>query len=368
MFDQLKEKYNIAIYEKYKDSLVSFDDLVGDDCDGMSELFYLYNHRYLHWLSNDPNEAIKKGEVRFRRRFYKLLQRVGPGMLKCVQVLENRKQLDDPSSKEQDNPVKYPDRPVIFVSNHGFYDDVLASSLAAGRPAWIFWGNLPLLYNTFNGFASSLVGTVVVNRKNKASRAASISKALKVMEYGSDVIFFPEGGWNKTPEKPVLDLWRGVYTLSCEGKFEVVPVVHYIRDMEVLRKDNIIHTVIDDPIELYKMDEEEALKYLRDKLASWWWKMAERYGKSTRETEMKSFFTPEEKWETHLKKRLKEVDRYDSVSEKKSDFRSKNTAFPQDVFRPVANITNITVENALIIYNAQTIVVETERSNFQRRF
>ena len=368
MFDRLKEKYNTAVNEKYRDSLTSFDDLIGDDYEGMSGLFYLYNRRYLHWLSNDPDEAIKQGEVRFRRLFYKLLQKIGPGMLKCAQVIENRRQLEDPSSKEQDDPVVYPDRPVIFVSNHGFYDDALASSLAAGRPAWFFWGSLPLLYNTFNGFASALVGAVVVNRKHKASRAASVSKSLKVMEFGWDVIVYPEGGWNKTPEKPVLDLWRGVYTLSCEAKCAVVPVVHFIRDMEILRRDNAIHTVVDDPIPLYEMEEKEALTYLRDTLASWWWKMAEKYGRSTREAEMSGFSSPAEKWEAHLEKRMKHVDRYDSTSEKIADFRPKEKELPQDVFRPLADVTDITAKNARLILYAKHLVTEAVRSDFQRRF
>ena len=270
MFQKAKEKYNRKVYEQYSDCLNDISDLFGDGYDGMSNLFYLWNRRYLHWLDNDPEAAVSEKEIRFRRRFYKVLQKIGPSALKCTQVFENRKLLDDPDSTEDDTPVNLPDEPVIFVPNHGFHDDVLASVLAARRHAYPIVGSLPLQYNTFDGLASALVGGVCVNRYNKNSRSHSLAKALKVMEYGTDLIVYPEGGWNKTSERIVLDLWKGVYDISKAARCPVVPIVHFVRDMEVLDKKNLIHTVIDDPIKLYEMPMDEGLRYLRDVFASWW--------------------------------------------------------------------------------------------------
>ena len=289
-------------------------------------------------------------------------------MLECTQVYENRKSLNDPTTNESDNSVVLPDKPVIFVANHGFHDDVLASVLAANRHHYIIWGSIPLLYNTFNGFASSLVGAVCVNRKNTNSRAASIPKALKVMEYGTDILMFPEGGWNKTSEKLVLELWKGVYTLSCEAQCDVVPITHYVRDKEILDKKNIIHTVVDDPIPLYKMSQEEAMCYLRDIFASWTYKMMEKYGVSTREKELEGFSSSEEKWNAHLKERMKGVDRYDSSIEKCADYRPKHIIRPEDVFEPIANIhpENISVHNIKMVLDAKKIVKEAKANDYQR--
>ena len=370
MFKKQKQNYNEKVFYKYRDALCDFSDLIGDGCTGLSNMFYLLNTRYLHWLDNDPERAVYEKEIKFRRKFYKLLKLVGPSMLECTQVYENRKNLNDPTSIEADEQIKLPNKPVIFVANHGFHDDVLASVLAANRHPYIIWGSIPLLYNTFNGFASSLVGAVCVNRKNKNSRNASIPKALKVMEYGTDILMFPEGGWNKTSEKLALDLWKGVYTLSCAAQCDVVPITHYVRDMEILDKNNIIHTVVDDPIPLYTMSQDEAMQYLRDNFASWTYKMMEKYGRSTREKELKGFSNSQEKWRAHLSERMKGVDRYDSTIEKCADYRPRHIARPEEVFEPIAKLhpQNITVLNAKMVIEAQRLVIEAKENDFQRLY
>jgi len=365
-----KQEYEKKVFERYKDVLTSSNDLVGEGYDGMSNMFYLLNKRYLHWLSNDPSIAIKVNEIKFRRGFYEVLKRLGPNMLKCTQVMENRKTLNNNAIRECDEPVVLPDKPVIFVANHGFYDDALATVLAANRHAYIIWGSLPLLFNTFNGFASSLVGAVCVNRKNKSSRVALIEKAKQVMEYGTDVILFPEGGWNKTSEKLVLDLWKGVYTLSCETQCEVVPIAHYVRDMEILDKKNIIHTVVDAPIALYKMTQDEAITCIRDNLASWQYKMMEKYGQTTRNCELEGYISGKQKWHAHLKERMKSVERYDVSIEKCADYRPKEIVRTEDAFRAIANIReeNISALNIKMILDARRIVKSIEENDFQRLF
>ena len=363
-----KEKFNQQVFEQYKDSLNDFSDLIGDGYDGMSNLFYLINRKYLHWLDNDPDKSVLKDEVLFRRKFYKVLQKVGPSMLGCAQVIENRKRLDNPEYQGEDDKVILPDRPVIFVSNHGIRDDVLASVLAANRHAYLYCGSLPLFYNSFNGFATSLVGQIMVNRKNKNSRLASIDKSLRAMEYGADMIIFPEGGWNKTKENLVLDLWKGFYLLSKEGKYDVVPITHYVRDMEIVDKKNTLHTVVDDPIPLYEMTEDEAINYIRDNFATWEYKMAERYGQSTRSEELKGFNSSDEKWADHLEKRMVHVDRYDSSIEKVADYRPKDKIRIEDVFEPISNVENINPDNINIVSDAKRLVREKKNTDFQRRY
>lgn len=364
-----KELYKQEILERYKDSLNGIEDFLGDGYDDMSTLFYLVNRRYLHWMSNDPDEAVLEREVKFRRKFYELLKVVGPKMMGCTQVIENRNIINDPSSIEPDNGVILPDKPVIFVANHGFRDDVLATVLAAKRHAYLYCGSLPLFYNSFNGYATSLVGQIMTNRKNKNSRVSSIDKSYKAMQYGTDIILFPEGGWNKTKEELVLNLWiKGVYELSNKGRFDVVPIVHYNRDMEIVDKKNVIHTIIDNPIPFYEMEQDEAIAVLRNTMASWVYKMAEIYGQSTRDKEIAGFSNSDEKWHDHLKKRMVFVDRYDSTIERIADFRPKDKVRIEDVFKPIANVKNITKDNVLIVEDAKKLVKEKKETDFQRLY
>ena len=41
--------------------------------------------------------------------------------------------------------------------------------------------------------------------------------ALTISDMGMDMLIFPEGVWNKTPEKMLLDFWPGAYRLAIES-------------------------------------------------------------------------------------------------------------------------------------------------------
>ena len=360
-----KKKYKEELLKRYADSINSMNDLYGDGYDDMSKLFYLVNRHFLHWMSNDPDSVVNEKEIEFRKKIYKILQKKGPDILGCTQVFENRKYINNPKCKDSDDKVILPDRPVIFVANHGFRDDVLATTLATKRPPYLYCGSLPLFFNTKEGFAVAMVGDIMVNRRNKNSKKASIAKVKKLFDYGTDLVVFPEGGWNKRSEIFTNPLWKGVYEFSCINNYDVVPIVHYVRDMEIVDKKNIIHTIVDDPIPLYSMPEKEALIYLRDVLNSWQYKMAEVYGRSTRKEEMKGFGSHDEKWKACLEKRMVGIPRYDSEIEMKSDYRPKDIVLPDDAFGPIANIKNITPENAKMVVNARKLVKERKDSDFQ---
>ena len=363
-----KDKYNELIYEKYRDCLTSFSDLVGDGYEQPSKLFYLVNHRFLYLLDNNPKVAIRKRDIRFRRSFYKILEKFGHLALACTQRIEDRNGIIGVQSAGENQEVVLSDEPVIFVANHGFRDDILATVLAAKKHAYIFLGSLPEFYNTTNGIAMYLVGDIMMNRKSKESKKASLDKVSKLLESGTSLILFPEGGWNKDMSNLTLPLWRGVYEISKRNKCKVVPIIHYNENMEVLSKDNIIHTVVDSPIPLYEMEEKEALEYLREVMSTWQYRMMELYGKSTREEEMKEYCTCEEKWEAHLKERMKGVGRYDSSIEKCSDYRDKMISRPEDVYELIAHVQNVTPNNVRMVTEAQRILEIRKNSDFQRIF
>ena len=362
-----KEKYIKSIMEKYPDELTSIKDLLGDNEEDFSKLFYLINKKYLYMLDNDPEISIREKDIKFRRKFHKILKAIGPSMLGCTQVLEDREKFAEGVDETIYNDT-LSDKPVIYVSNHGFRDDALATVLAAPRHAYLYWGSLPLFYNTMDGLASSLVGEVVMNRKSKSSKEASINKSLKVMDYGTDLIIYPEGGWNKTSERLVLDLWKGVYKIASLGEYDVVPIVHYVKDPEIIDKKNTIHTIVDKSIPLYKYNEKEALELLRDTLASWQYKMMEAYGRGTREEEMKEYTSSDERWDFSVQERMKYVTRYDSSIEKRSDYRPKDIIRPEDVYESIANIQNISGNNVSMVEEAKQIVKTRKFADFQRRY
>lgn len=83
---------------------------------------------------------------------------------------------------------------------------------------------------------------MLTNRKVSASKGSSTVKAVRAIRYGTDLMVFPEGVWNKSPNRLLLNLWPGVDRIACETGAKVIPVVHYIDDeclWEVCKKRGI---------------------------------------------------------------------------------------------------------------------------------
>lgn len=332
-----------------------------------SFLFYILADKLNYLLKNNPDEALSEKGIKIRKKLNYLIKKLGPSFLASPQVIENRNVLIDPNSNEPDQGIVVPEKPVIWVANHAFKDDTLASILAAKRNAYIMFGSLPQFYNTFDGITAWINGVVMTNRKVKASKKGSMPKAVKAMELGADLFVFPEGVWNKSPNELLIDFWPGVYRIAKETGAEVIPMVHYVSDPSKKTKDNVIHTVVDDPISIAHLPEEQALELLREKMGTWYYLMMEKYGQSTRAEVLKGFSTSQEAWEEHLIRRASTADRYDLEIELCADYRPKDKIRPEDVFAPIADLTP-TTENAHHVEYAKKLVKERKENDFQRRF
>ena len=367
------------IEKKYKDKIINIKDLIGNK--RPSILFYFLANHFDYLLDNDENKIISEKSMKYRDKINKIVKKYGPSFLKSKQIFEDRNELRFFNYKEQlklgenveldtnllakDEGIKLnKDETVIWVANHGFKDDALATVLSANKNAYILFGSLPQFYNTIDGIISWLNGVILVNRKLDSSKKSSIKKCVKVLQMKKDIIIYPEGVWNKSPNKLVLHLWPGIYKIAKEANVKVVPVVHYKRKLHKEDKNDIIHTVIDEPIDLTKFSEEEALTYLRDKMAYWTYLMMQKYGKSTREELLKDYYYSVEAWEEQLKERVNTADYYDPEIETTADYQTKKEMEYYKALQDIAKIKNITPKNAHSIVNAKKLI----KNNFQRRF
>lgn len=362
----LKQQKIDAILKKYGNMITNLCDLAAND--SPSVLFFLLADKLNYLLDVDSEIAISKKGVELRRKINFIIKNLGPYFLNNTQILENRNFLRNPScsAAPTDAKITLPREPVIWASNHGFKDDTLASILAAQRHAYILFGSLPQFYNTFDGLTAWINGVAMVNRKVSVSRKTSIAKAVRVINCGADLLMFPEGVWNKSPNALAINLWPGIYRIACETGAKIVPIIHYLRDNDT-SKNNPIHTVVDDPIRIDDLAEQAALDYLRDIFATWYYLMIESYGKTTRD-EILGTLSFVEVWERQLEERLSFVKRYDKQIEFCADYHPKWKIAPQQVWQTIADITNITPKNVLYILHGRQEVTQRTREDFQHRF
>ena len=377
------------LLKKHKEGLTDYVDLVGDDL-MPSTLFFHNMEKYGYLLDLGPEDASSLENMKFRAKVViPAVQKLGKFFMKSDQIFEDRNEwlgyakrkselekeglnstVDESSLEfEKDPGITLPKEPAIWTMNHRFKDDVLASVLSVSRPFSLFAGSVPQFFNTFDGVIAYQFGCILLNRKCRESKIAGQEKAKKAMSMGLDLMISPEGVWNKTPDKLLEYFWPGVYRLAKETNCKVIPIVHYIFDptQRIPRKDNPIHTVIDDPIDITSMPEKEAQEYFRDVLASWYYIMMEKYGKSTREELLNGQDNIGEAYEEVLTNLVSTVERYDSKSERNFAYRPKEIINPEDVFEPIANIEP-TKENILHQQYAKKLVLTRKKEDYQRRF
>lgn len=336
--------------------------------------YMIQNHAYL--LGNDIDTVLPESMFKKGNTFHKLIIKYGPLFLKNPQIIENRYTLIKDDDKVFPNrsraslkeEVKLPEEPTIFIANHHFKDDVLATLLAAKRRAFILFGSLPQFYGTVDGILAIENGVALVDRKVHESKHASVPKGRYILDHGMDLIIFPEAVWNKKPSGQMLDFYSGFYRTAKkeDGSFSpVVPMVHYIKNTHKKGKDNPIHTIIDDPVYFEGKDYKQEIEMIRETMLTWQYKLMEKYGQTTRKELLDGYSNPTEAWEDELRKRVATADKYDIEIETSAD--KTNPLDPLSVWEPIANV-EITPQNASNIVEAKKLVKELKTNDFQHRF
>jgi len=386
-----KQIEQIKIFlEENKELLSGFEDVVGDKQIPTKQFFF--NIKYIGNLLDDkPERVLSKFGVTLRgMTTARLVRLLGANFMACRQIFEDRNELyGDSIHKNFSKKIRLPKEPVIWVPNHHFKDDALASIRVAQRPVTLMFGSLPLYFNSTDGILAYLEGSILINRKVKRSKGAAIPKAKRAVEFGSDLLWYPEGVHNKTSNKLVLDLWNGIYRTANETGTKIIPIVHYIFDptLKIISKElNPIHTVIDDPIDLTKFSEKAGLEYVRDVIATWYYLMMEKYGRMSRNDLLHAYqerahyygipgeafekkpITFNEIGELYNMDLRSTVSEYDKKVETNAAYHPKTIISPEKAFDNIANIKHSNLKNVWNVIEASKLVRERKQEDFQSRF
>lgn len=102
--------------------------------------FYILANKLRYLLDNDCEQSILSKDIKRCRKLNTIFKLAGLHFLLNPQIFENRNFLLNPylSDVPPDTKIKLPKEPVIWVANHEFKDDGLATILAASRNAYLF--------------------------------------------------------------------------------------------------------------------------------------------------------------------------------------------------------------------------------------
>lgn len=354
MLQNIKKKNNKWVM-KHVPNVTDISDLVGRKENGeineSSFWFLLLCRLFKHQLESD-NNTVKNHSIRLRKvLIYRILKLLGPFFL-------NHKKL----IRETIIPLPK-DRPIIFAPNHGFVEDVISTILISGESSYILFGSLPRYFNTFDGVAAYLNGTILANRKSKNSRNDSVEKAVSVLKRNGNLLLFPEGVWNKTANRLTLNFWPGIFKIAKRTNAVIVPIVH-------LLVDDKIHSSRLKAIDIKQYgdhDVEAMLIDLQTTINTELYSLMEKYAYISRE-ELISSDSSVSAGERIISQQIETCGKYyDYPLEVSIDYQKKSDIKEIDVWKPIADIEP-TRDNILHWLYANDRVKSLVREDFQHRF
>lgn len=170
----------------------------------------------------------------------------------------------------------------IFACSHSFDEDVISNLCTIDRSAYSLCGTSEQILHNPKMYANWINGMLYVDRLNPQNRQDSILKMKRVIESGSSIHMYPEGGWNNSENLLVLPLFAGPYTLNKETGAKVVPIATF---HEYGAKN--IYVRASEPISFDGLEKEESLTILRDAMATMLWEMIELHSTPIKRDELR---------------------------------------------------------------------------------
>jgi len=277
----------------------------------------MYNRCLDYLLSLDPQRCISRTGIRLRKIINPIIRFFIPLTTPTRLVVVRR-------AKIQKN------RPVIFASTHGFKEDIEDALLLANRQAYILIGSLSQVFKSSQGIAAWATGTVLVDRDDKRSRVAAREKLILALSLGANIIIFPEGTWNKSPNLLMNRLFPGVYDIARATGALVVPIA-------TLRIGQRVYGILEESFDITAFDRQEGVTVLRDKLATMRWELMDKYAHAHR-TDFPHGDEAASQWQKHIDSLMAEVKYYDYDVEVHTKFIDKNICEPEEVFGPLTSL------------------------------
>lgn len=161
-------------------------------------------------------------------------------------------------------------RPVIFAVTHIGKFDIELVSEAIKEHYYLLSGDYEHLQGTVDSKFLNINGVIYFNETVKYDRASVVKKMINHLNDGGNLMYFPEGTWNLTPNLPVIPLYWGVVDIAKKGHAIIVPIA-----VEQYEKRFVIN--IGDNFDVKKfLDKKECINCLTDILSTLKWEIWEQ--------------------------------------------------------------------------------------------
>ncbi len=235
----------LNLFQKRK---MAIEELIGYECE-LRKLKY--------------NNGDKLKGINLRKKIHCLVSMI----LKIDQLLSKEKIviLNDKHNTESN-------RSRIYACTHIGGNDIQRTFQVIKEPAYLMLGDPGILYKMIIYQGLRMNGVIPLETPDKKDRKIAYNRAIELLENGGNLLIYPEGAWNVTPNLVVMKLFNGTVRMAKETNSEIIPIA--IEQYNETFYFNIGENYTIDKDTLKSV--EELRDDLREKLATLKWEIMER--------------------------------------------------------------------------------------------
>ena len=149
---------------------------------------------------------------------------------------------------------------------------------------------------------------------------------IRLLQEGGNLMYFPEGTWNLTPNLPVLPCYWGIIDIARQGGAEIVPVAaeQYGKHFKINIGENLDMNKYGDGL----AEKARAIRDLRDVMATLKYEIWETV--SVKRKELAS-----DEWDNYVEERFREWPYLNKQYIARMTYHPKDVISPEEAFAPI---------------------------------
>ena len=224
---------------------------------------------YSEYRKIEFNNGEELKGIEFRKKIHLLIKLI----LKLDELMSKEKIVIINDARTKENNL-----PKIYACTHIGGNDIQRTFQIINAPAYLMLGDPGILYKMPIYCGLKLNGVIPLETKNKQDRRIAYNRAIELLKNGGNLLIYPEGAWNVTPNEMVMKTFTGTVRMAKETGVEIVPIA-------VEQYNNIFYFNIGKNYTIDKntnVTDAELNADLRDKLATLKWEIMETQPKFDR--------------------------------------------------------------------------------------
>ena len=209
------------------------------------------------------NNGEKLKGINLRKKIHGLVSMI----LKIDQLLSKEKIviINDKHNTESN-------RSRIYACTHIGGNDIQRTFQVIKEPAYLMLGDPGILYKMIIYQGLIMNGVIPLETPDKEDRKIAYNRAIELLENGGNLLIYPEGAWNVTPNLVVMKLFNGTVRMAKETNSEIIPIAIEQYNQTFYFNIGEDYTIDKDTLKSV----EELRDDLREKLATLKWEIMER--------------------------------------------------------------------------------------------